>query len=280
MFAGTLLSCLGMSRPAEAAGTDDIAPCETLAFFCDDPWWKYWQRQKARHFVSFDARLGAFPQVRSIIGYGKPFWTFSGLEVFAGTTPEFATWSIGPRLNLLAINASFNYRRAHAYTRKRPLLSDSYDSIDKVRGSAHPNRYSALDGWLWGYIPGGPTLTYWEIGGVYLQDANSERAVFEEYHRFTINRRTALSLRMVTWLTLLKSSLNIGPAVDATLSPSRAALLRVGGSAVLSFTEHIKCQLALTVPVSSPDELDWFTQSWGSLNLGYSFATGEPRLGW
>ena len=280
VFAVTLLSYLGATRPAEAAKTDETAHCEKLAFFCEDPWWKYWQEQKPRAFVSFDTRLGAFGQVRSIIGYGKPFWTFTGLEVFAGSTAEFAAWSIGPRLDLLAINASFDFRRTHAYTRERPLVAESYSTLEKVPRTPHPNRYSSLDGWLWGYLPAGPILTYWELGGVYLLDAPSSRAVFEEYYRFTIHRRTALSLRTLIWLSLLESSFNIGPAIDAVVTPGRDALLRVGGSVFLRFTEHLKCQLALTVPISSPDELDWFTQSWGSLNLGYTFATGEPRLGW
>lgn len=266
------------ARLAEAATETPVALCSELAFFCEEPWWKYWQEQESRAFVSFDARAGAFAQVRSIIGYGKPFWTFSGLEVFAGSTSEFAAWSIGPRWDLLAVNASFDFRRTHAYTRERPLVAERYFELEKVRNSAHPNRYSSLDGWLWGYVPLGRTLTYWEVGGVYLLDAPRARAIFEEYYRFTMNDRSALSLRMLIWLNFLKSSVNVGPSVDAVLSPGRDALMRVGGSLVVRFTEHTKFQLALTVPTVSPDDLDFITQSWGSLSLGYSFATGEPRV--
>lgn len=280
VVAGTLLApwmLWGVERASAATGASG-ASCEKLAFFCDEPWWKYWQEQDARAFVSFDARVGAFQQVRSIIGYGKPFWTFSGLEIFAGSTTEFSAWSIGPRLDLLGINASFDFRRTHAFTRVRPLVSESYSKLEKVRGSADPNRYSSLDGWLWGYLPLGPTLTYWEVGGVYLLEEPGERAIFEEYYRFTMNERTALSLRALLWLNLLESSVNVGPSVDAVLSPSRDALVRVGGSLSVRFSERTKCQLALTVPVASADTLDWVTQSWGALTLGYSFATGEPRL--
>lgn len=263
---------------AQARAPSPSPTCEKLAFYCDEPWWKYWEAQESRAFVSFDTRVGASQQVRSIIGYGKPFWTYSGLEIFAGSTTEFSAWSIGPRLDLLAVNASFDFRRTHALSRVRPLAKESYSKLEKARHSVHANRYSALDGWLWGYVPLGPTLTYWEVGGVHLLKDPGERAIFEEYYRFTMNERTALSLRTLIWLNLLESSVNVGPSVDAALSPARGALVRVGGSLIVRFSEHTKCQLALTVPVASPDTLDWITQSWGTLTLGYSFATGEPRL--
>jgi hypothetical protein len=246
------------------------------------PPYTYWAEQVPRYFVSADVAVGAFNRARLAVGYGRPYFIWGGLEVQAATTTEFGTVLIGPRFDALLVNVSFDVRGSFAYAREQPLRRASYASFDAEGTPGVPNHYGSLDAWLWGYVPTGPLplLGYWEVGATYLLADPAPYAVFEEYMRFTLNGRAALMARSLISVKLVGERLLIGPAVDVVLSPERAALLRVGGGASYQFTPHLALSVLLTVPVISPDALDWYTQSWGIGRLSYSWASGEPRPGW
>ena len=258
--------------PAEPAAADVRKP----------PPYTYWAEQTSRWFVSADVAVGAFNRGRVSIGYGKPYWTWFGLEFQAATTSEFGTLLFGPRIDALLVNASLDLRGTFAYAREQPLRAESYGSFELEGTPGVKNEYGSLDAWIWGYVPAGPVplVGYWEVGGTYLLSDPSPYAVFEEYMRYTMNGRTALMLRAVLSVKLFSDRLLLGPAVDGVLSPERSGVLRVGGAASYQFTPHLALNLLLTVPVVSPDSLDWYTQSWGIGRLSYAWASGEPRPGW
>jgi hypothetical protein len=204
------------------------------------------------------------------------------MEAQTATTTEFGAVLAGPRLDALAVNGSVNLRQTWAYARRQPLRARSYASLDAPTETPGPrSRYASVDAWLWGYVPAGsiPILAYWEVAGVHLLSDPAPRAVFEEYLRATLNGRNALMVRSVIWHVSFGESLLVGPAADAVVSPEPAALVRVGGSVNLQITKHLSSSVLLSVPVLSPDTLDWFTQSWGIGRLTYFWSTGEPRPG-
>lgn len=224
--------------------------------------------------------IGAFNRARVYSGYGRPNWVWAGALIEGASTTEFGAVLGGVRADLLAVNLQLDVRGTWSYSRHRPARASEYTDSDFTAASAPANEYGSFDAFIWGYVPAGPTLGYWEAGSVVLLH-DDERATFEEYIRLTMDGRFAAMVRTAWWVRLVHGRLLVGPAADFVVSPERSALVRVGGSAAYQFTPHFGLTALWTVPVVGPDpELDWFTQSWGILRLTWCWATGEPRPGW
>lgn len=258
-----LLSLFFLSTPSAAQLDDDEHEAG------------YWENGEERWFASGSVALGALNTAELNLGYGRPHWLWAGVKAYALTTFDFGAIGIGPQLDLLIANALFRVRRTWSYANREPLQADSYSEAQLTDPSLPRAQYTALDANIWGYVPAGPTLGLWGIRGVYLPNFPETGALFSEFLRMTLNENRALMPRLIWWFKLLDDSLLIGPASDMVLTPERPVLVRVGGSAVYSFGPHLQLQLLLTVPVTSPDELGWFSQSWGTGRLQWTWASQE-----
>lgn len=241
----------------------------------------YWKHQSVRAFLAVDVAIGAFNRVRVQAGYGRPNWSWMGVLAEGASTTEFGAVLGAVRADFLAVNLQLDVRGTWSYVRRQPALAAVYADADFTASGAPANHYGSFDAFIWGYVPVGPTLGYWEVGSVLLLHDVEERATFEEYIRLTMNGRFAAMVRAAYWLRLVERRLFVGPAADFVVSPERDILVRVGASASYQFTPHLGLSALWTVPVVGPDpDLDWFTQSWGILRLTWCWATGEPRPGW
>lgn len=246
----------------------------------DDDIEDYWQAQLARWFITADVSIGVLNRVRGSAGYGKPYWLWGGIDLQAATTTEFGTLSAGLRGDLLLVNAMIAVRSTWSYERRQPRPEAFYDD-DALSDTTQPrNTYSSLDAWMWGYIPIEPTLGYWELCATWLPTMPDDAAIFEEYHRYTSDRDVVVMIRGAWWYELLKKRIWLGPAGDVVGSEGRKVLVRVGGSVNIQLTVHTTVQLLLTVPIFYPDDINWFTQSWGIARLNWQWASDEPEPGW
>lgn len=260
------------AEKGEAAHSGSAEP--TLAWKRTQPWYRHWERQHPRWFLSGDVSLGFTQSLRTTVGYGQPFWRFIGIDAQALSSLEFGAVAIGPRIDALFINGLLDVRSTWSYSRRQPLPAESYATFDGATGPLA--RYMALEGALWSYLPLGPTLAYAELNGLCVWGKGvPTSAVFEEYYRATLNANTALFARAMWSMRLLRESLRFGPASDLVLTPGRTPVVRVGGFVAQQFTPHLALTVLLTLPVATPDELPVFTQSWGIARVTYSFATGE-----
>lgn len=241
------------------------------------PLYEYWAEQTARPFVAGQAGVGAFNQVTAQVGYGRPFWIWGGLQTQIASTTEFGSILVGPRFDAILLNLMVDVRRTWAYSRRRSETASAYDAFGE--GDDPRNHYTSLDAWIWGYVPLGRLLGYWEFSSVYAFSDPSPYAIFEEYYRLTLEGQLGMMARTVLQMKFYDERILVGPAADVALSPSRSPLVRVGASFSWQFTSHLSLQMLLTLPVASPDNFDAFTQSWGLARVSYSFATGEPRPG-
>ncbi len=243
----------------------------------DEPWYRYWEEQRPRVFLGGNVAVGAFNQASLQLGYGRPQWIWGALQLQGASTTEFGALLTNLRFDGILLNAQLGVRRTWAYERRRPRRSSSYSAFGD---SSDPrNHYSSLDTWLWGYVPLGAVLGYWEVSGIWVFGDFSEHAIFSEYHRFTLNEQLSLMPRATIWIKLHGERILVGPAADVVLSPTRPALVRIGASFIWQFTPHLSLSALASVPAFTPDDYDLCTQSWGIFRLTYAFATGEPRPG-
>lgn len=239
----------------------------------------YWEGQPSRWFASGMVHVGAYSGARLSTGFGKPHWTWVGLQSQVATSSQFVAAEIALRADMLGINANIGLRRIWTYGHRRPLLKPTYEDSDLVDGSHPLSRYNSLFAGLWGFVPVGPTLAYWEASGLYVPGMGTGRALFSEFFRYTMDGSTAAMVRAVVWYKFLEDSLLIGPAFDSAFDGNRPAVIRLGGSAIYRLSAHLTIQALLTVPVSSPDNIGWFTQSWGAGQIAFTYATDEPAPG-
>jgi hypothetical protein len=262
------------------SGSASVAALETSDQAGDARPQNYWESQGARWFVGGDLAAGAFNRVRVGAGYGKPHWMWAGVDAQAASTTEFATGLVGLRADLLLINATVAARSTWSYSRRRLAIAESYRDADLTRTAERMSRYVSLDAWLWGYLPAGPLLGYWEFGAIWVPSVPRDGGVFEEFLRHPMVGATALSGRLVVWVPLLDDALLVGPAADVVDTSERGALWRAGPSVGAQLTDHLRADAAWTFAVASPDRLDWFTESWGLGRVTWTWATGEPEPGW
>lgn len=242
------------------------------------PWYTYWRGARSRPFFSGEVALGAYSRMDLVLGYGKPFWRYVGLNYHMGSTPQFVDFYVGPRLELLGINAVVSFRETWAYRRKQPTHAALGTDPFTVKSDV-PNRYQSVDAWLWGYLPAGPVLGFWEVAAVHAFNQPDSHALFEEFFFTYLGRKTGIMGKLHVYLQLLRNSIQLGPALDAVFSPGRDPLLRLGAGAAWRLTRHLSAAAIITFPVVQPDEVPWTYQYWGTARINYAFATGETRPG-
>lgn len=235
----------------------------------------YWAEQQARLFVSGEVSLGVVNRLSAAVGYGRPHYLWAGVEAGAVTTFEFGAIYASLRLVLLAVNADLGVRATHSYKRTYPELQERYDDAALTASSSQLQSTLSLDARLEGYVPLGPVLGFWNVTHERVLNQPETRALFLEYMRYTVDAPHATMLRSAWFARLYDDRLFVGPAVDAVVSEGRGVLVRAGAALHLRLSPHLSLAGILTVPLVTPDAIDWFTQSWGFFRIQYAFATGE-----
>lgn len=241
----------------------------------------YWDHQVPRLFVAGHVAVGGLNRLMLATGYGRPHWLWGGLQFEAMTTTEFGAVYGGLELELLLVNLAVGLRNTWSYSKVSPAVTSSYTEAMVYDDPTRPRaQYQSLDVGLWGYVPAGPTLGYWEATGSWLPFKPKDSAVFEEFLRFTLTQSTGGLLRLLWGVRLWNERITVGPMVELVGSPGRGAMVRVGAGLMFVATRHLSVKLNLAVPVISPDQMGWFTQSFAVARLTWSWASGEPQWGW
>ncbi len=237
----------------------------------------YWDEGESRPFVSALGSLGAVSALTVAGGYGKPHWTWGGVEVTGLSTFEFAMLSVGPRLALVLGDLTLKRRWTWAYVHRFLAAQPSYDADDLEVQRGTPARYEAWDLDLWGVFPLPHGFGQYDFGGTYVSGVPSDGTVFEEYNRIVMPNGWLWYARFGLGALLIDDRLGAGVLGELLVVPDRDNTWRLGPSLSFQATDHL-CLLAVyTVPLSSPDELGAWLGAWGTLEARYAWASGEPR---
>lgn len=269
-----LLSQTPTPPPAEPplADVPAAAPEEDLT--------RYWEQQPARPFLAGHVALGGLNRLMLATGYGRPHWLWGGLQLEAMTTTEFAALYAGLELELLVVNLALGFRNTWSYGKYLPLVAPSYTENDVYANPGRPRAtYQSFDFGLWGYVPVWRTLGYWEFTGSWLPFKSPEVAVFDEFLRFTISGAFGALGRLLWGVRLWGNRITVGPMVELVGATGRPMMVRVGGGLMFTLTRHLSIKLNLAAPVTSPDAMGWFTQSFAVARITWSWALGETRWG-
>jgi hypothetical protein len=178
----------------------------------------------------------------------------------------------------LILNLDFGLRQTNSYSRTFLTRAPTYTSSDLWNDANPTQKLTSFDAILFGYIPLGPTLGYWDIAYERVLNPPSNGAMYLEFLAAVANEPEAWSGRYAWHLNLFEERLRVGPMFDFVATPTRKETYRLGFSIVGVISKHLSATLAATVPVSSPDSLG-FNGVFGFGRVTWSWASGEPRPG-
>ncbi|MDB4976604.1 MAG: hypothetical protein JWN48_4945 [Myxococcaceae bacterium] len=234
---------------------------------------EYWSSGRPRPFAAVVLDAGASVRGRLMLGYGKPHWTWAGLELEAASTSDTAITAARARIALVVADVALAFRRTSAYRRTWVEREQSYSDAD-LKGRPRAS-YRSLDLDVWGLIPAGSGLVQWELETVRLYGIPRNADVYEEWLRAPVRPPWTTAARLAYAYTFWHGRASAGAMGEWLWLGGRGALYRLGPLLSYAFTPHWEATLLLTTPVSSPDQLSFFSGLYGTIRVRWKFASGE-----
>ncbi len=234
----------------------------------------HWQPGEARPFASSRLDLGTVQHLGLAAGFGKPHWTWGGLEAHGVVGLDFAAASADLRLALLVLDVSAGLRATRAF--KHVPLPDTphHDGLPKGDGFS----YRTLDLFSSGVVPTPGGLALWEVNAVRFLDPPAGTQIYEEWLR-AVCAPPWCGVARLGWVARLRQgALHLGAGAEWAFVDGRGGqhLVRLGPVGSWRIWPHLTLQGALYVPVSDPDRLALLDRVNAVVVLGWTFATGDP----
>jgi hypothetical protein len=268
--ASTLLLVALRSRAQDITRSVSPEPARSAAHLTSR---EYWSSGRVRLFAAGVVDVGASARGRLLLGYGKPHWTWGGFEFEAASTSDAAITAVRARIALVVADVGLAYRRTFAYRRTWIDREQGYTDGD-LEGSPKA-RYHSLDLDVWGLIPAGSGFVQWEVEAVRLYGIPRNTDIYEEWLRAPVRPAWTTDTRLAYAYTFYHGRAAVGAMAEWLWLGGRGSLYRIGPLLSYAFTPHWEATLLLTTPVSSPDELNFFTGLYGTVRVRWKFASGE-----
>lgn len=239
---------------------------------------RYWELGRPRWFLATALEAGyAYARPKFALGYGRPYWTWVGLEahplVSLGGLGQYA--GIGAALPGVNLRAGARY--FFPFSRSFLTPRDSFTRTDIELLDGPKADYLALESELTFTVP---------------VPAGSAFAVLTGYRTFLVPDGFYLfeeSLRAVMeppyiWRARLgylaafgrDGAIRLGPAGEVIGLPGRDELVvRAGLIASLSIDAHVEAQASFIPVIVSPDRLGIAGGDFGQLGVRFRWATGS-----
>jgi hypothetical protein len=238
----------------------------------------YWSRGEARPFASGRAIAGlGYARLAGNFGYGKPHWTWAGVEFGGFVSPFYATIDAGVHASLVVAELSVAMRRTFSFAHVSVPSAESISS--SALGADGPKaRTTTVDIYLWGILPWRRYLLAWETVFERPLGEPDDTLWFEEYQRVMMSNQ-GLGAVKLTPTVRLGTSLYLGPMAEFLFLFGRpdSSVLRLGPSVYWSVSDHFEFITYATLPVLTPDRLSLFDRTYAAIGLRYRFATGEGK---
>ena len=240
----------------------------------------YWSVGKPRLFLSTKSELG-IPYAKPFfsVGYGMPHWIWAGVDVNAISTLEFVQGYAGVRASSPVLDLAFGARDTWSFG--KPLLTPapSFTLSDVTDAPGPKARYWALEAEAVATAPLPHSALLAAFIVVRTLDIPEGRYLYDESYRVVVKDSLFFVLRMSAIARLLnEDSLRLAAVAEHVFGTGRGqGVWRLGPGASLQLTDHLELLAALTLYVSSPDELGLQLGSYGIAGVRYRWASGEPN---
>lgn len=241
----------------------------------DEQKYSAWQSEKQSLYASSASDAGiVYARPQLTLGYGAPFWQFTGFDGYLLSTNGFAAAYAGWRASLPFLDVQFGRRWNYPFNRRYLPRKESYGPRDlDLNGSDERSTYAVTEGELTLLAPVLHGAVFVEAHPMWFS-APKDKYVFEEVMRVVIVPPFAMRTRLGYVLGIGKrQDYKVGAMVEYLVAPGRPSnTIRVGPLALLSFTKNFEGLFTTTMVVSGPDELGPYVGTYGFAGVRYRWA--------
>ena len=281
--APAILAILGAERPAFAQDPADLPPppgaqpglTEGISQSSRRP---FWVSGASRWFVSAVLEAGIVylrPQIA--VGYGKPHWSWIGLEGFSAVSIAGGVEYAGLRAASRYVDVRTGARYNFAVNQNFLLPDDQYTREDSELQLGPQSRYVSLEAEITGSmpVPGGNVFAV--ATGYAVVGTPPGYYVWEDSLHVIIDPPYVWRARLGYLAGFgIDDTLKIGAAIELIGNPARDVfVLRTGPVLSVSLTHHLEAVGALMIVALSPDDLGLRGAEFGQLGFRYRWATGD-----
>lgn len=243
----------------------------------------YWSHGEPRWFVSSRSELGT-PYIRPYFsaGYGMPHWIWAGVDTYAISTGEFLQTYGGVRAASPVFDVAFGVRDTWSYDKPLLVPARRYSGADVLGAPGRSARYLAWEVEAVAIAPLPYSALVADLVIVRTLDVPSGFAVYDESYRAVVRDKLFITLRAAAVGRFLREqALKLGVLGEYVFDTGRSAgVVRLGPVMSVQLTDHLEINLAVTVAVSSPDNLGVALGAFGIAGFRYRWATGESQPRW
>jgi hypothetical protein len=296
-FTGIVALVAALGGGSVARATEDDVPHappasrKAIPFQSDTSDWRggrpkngYWSVGTPRFFLSTKSDVGGiYVKPYLSVGYGLPHWIWTGIDVNAITTPEFAQVYAGIRGATPVFDVALGVRDTYSYwkTFVEPRASYVVRDLDGPSPNAH---YLAWEGEVVGIVPLPHSAILLDYIAVGILDRPPGKYLYDESYRAIVGKSFFQVLRVAAVARLLREdALKIGILTELVTTTGRGkSVFRMGPAASLQLTDHLEMLGTLSLQVVSPDRLGLALGAYGVSGFRYRWATGEraPKAPW
>jgi hypothetical protein len=266
-------------RAAEPFGLDAPSPSPPAPSGTDQAVVaRYWELGRTRPFLAGSAEAG-FPYLRPrfAAGYGRPFWSWLGVEAY----PLLSLGGVGQYFGGAAALPGFTLRGGARYffpfERALLLPRDGYARTDLDLGEGPRADYLAYEAEATATAPLFSGSIFGVLTGYRVTRVPNGYYVFEESLRVVMEPPYVWRARLGYLLALSENgAIRVGAAGEVIGLPGREAfVVRAGLLGSVSISAELDVQVALIPVLASPDNLGLAGGDFGQLGIRYRFATGS-----
>lgn len=241
----------------------------------DEQKYSAWQSKKYSLYASSASDAGfVYARPQLTIGYGAPFWVFSGFDGYLLSTNGFAAAYAGWRASLPFLDFQIGHRWNYPFNRRYLPRKDRYHARDlDLNGSDERSTYGVTEMELTVLAPVLHGATFLELHPMWFS-APDGKLVFEEVMRVPVVPPFAMRTRLgYVYGVGPSQDAKFGVMVEYLVTPGRPQnTTRFGPLALVSFTKNFEGLFTTTVVVSGPDALGLYAGTYGFLGVRYRWA--------
>jgi hypothetical protein len=239
---------------------------------------RYWAQGDARAFTAIAVDVGyLYLRPRVSFGYGRPFWSWVGVDANPQVSNYFLGGYGGLRLALPMLDLRVGPRYVFAFQHHLLKPMPSYGRLDFESQSEARSKYLALEAEATSSIPAGPGSILFLASGSYVTAVPKGFNVYEETLRLIIappwvwRGRVGYAVRLG-----VEGKISFGVVTEVLGNPGRdLSIWRGGVIGSASLSNHIEVLGSLVLPILTPDKLGIFGGEFAQLGVRYRWATGQ-----
>ena len=238
----------------------------------------FWGSGATRWFVAATMEAGfVYLRPQIALGYGKPHWSWVGIEGYSGVSTGGGVEYAGLRATTAFVDVRAGARYTYDIDQHFLLPQESYSRADSELRRGSQSRYVALEAEITGTVPLPQGSLFAVATGYAVVGVPPDYYVFEQSFHVIMAPPYVWRARLGYVASFgIDETLKVGAATEVIGIPGRDAfVVRAGPLLGVALTHHLEAVGAIMLVATSPDELGLRGAEFGQVGLRYKWAAGD-----